>query len=1153
MRKLAYVVCALALSGAGAGLAAQTGAIQGAVMDASGATIPGARITAIDAAKNVIARETVTAADGAFSLQSLLRGQYNLRIEAAGFKTVERTGITLDPNQVLNLGRIEMSVGATTESITVEASVPLVETSTAQKSYVITSRQVTELALNGRNFSGLLRTLPGVVSNAQSDFRLVFNETNDFNVNGLRASMNNVFLDGTINTDVGDNGGQYTQLNIDAVGEFKVQTSVFNAEYGRNPGVLISATTKAGGSEFHGVLYHFFRNDAMDARPPFDTTGRKAFLRFNQFGGNLGGPALIPGLSSRTNQKLFFFFAFEGARAARPNGGNFINFAHPDLLEGNFQRLLRYNPDGSSVNITGTTYNVGTVFQPGTVVRNAAGVVTFGQPFPNNIVPKAMWNQNAEAFLKILRRANYNQMRPGPAANPELVELPLRDTYRFNKEQYVARVDYNLGSKTSLFWRMVQDPQDERVGLGIWGTTPFPVYPMFRKKPGSSYSWNLIQAFSPTRTNELIVAYAHQSQLVDAAPGVDPSTYDRDKLGFKYQQIYPSANVRNRFPRFSCGIGSCSFGGFASGWENDGKDYAITDNFTMILGRHTVKTGGFFNWDNKIQQPSWNDAGTFSFGTGLDNPNDTNVTFANMLLGNYLSFNQDSGKFLGKFRFYGAEGYLQDSFRASRRLTLEYGARWVYVGPTYTYGTILASYFDPSRFDPAKAVTIDFITAGARRGSIVPGSGDPINGMVREGSPGVAKGFGKHRWNQWSPRFGFTVDPRGDGRTAIRGGFGTFFERVRQNINNFDGLGNPPVLDRPTLYAGNIDNLGPHLLAGGTRFPVNLSAFEKENKTPTIYSWSLNIQQQLPGAMAIDAGYVGNVARHLQYRRDVNTLPLGATINDPNLLRNVNNVSNAIRPYRGYASIPTTDNNASSNYHSLQTRLSRRFGRDLTFNINYTWSKTISDAEADGDSVGYAFDRKRDRAPANFDRTQTLTFDYIYRLPGFGAKLSSHALVKGLLDGWQISGITRYWTGFPLTVTSNGNPGTLGGGVRANYLGGDVIPAVRDRYNWFNPLAFGRPPDGDLGNTGRGILRGPIIRQWDISLFKEVQFAERYRAQFRLETFNTFNNVMFWGVSSGISVPNPNTPVTQATRGTTGQVTSTRDPRNVQLALKFYF
>src|SRR5262249_18482296 len=464
---------------------------------------------------------------------------------------------------------------------------------------------------------------------------------------------------------------------------------------------------------------------------------------------------------------------------------------------------------------------------------------------------------------------------------------------------------------------------------------------------------------------------------------------------------------------------------------------------------------------------------------------------------------------------------------------------------------------DPTAYDPAKAVQIQ-TGAGLTRGSIIPGSGDPFNGIVQEGS-GIPAGFSEHRKNQVSPRFGFAWDPLGDGKTSVRGGFCTFFERYRQNVANFDGLGNPPLAYTPNLFAGSINDLSPALIAGGTRFPVSVQSPDKNGKIPTVYSWSIGVQRQLPAKMALDVAYEGNTVRHLIYQKNINQLPLGTTTGPSNPLPGANGVQDAVRPFKGYQSVQIQENGASSNFHSLQTRLSRRFSSRLTANVNYTWSKAISEVDADDNGAGnrYFLDRRRDRGPATFDRTHVLNIDYVYNLPDLGSRSFNNAFGRGLLDGWEISGITRFQSGLPLTVTSNGNPGTLGGAVRADYLGGPVYPSTRSPLQWFNPLVFGRPQDGTLGNAGRGILRGPRINNWDISLFKNTRVRERLNMQLRLEAFNALNHTQFFGVNTGINVPGTAAtgplPVTAASRGTTGQITSTRDQRQIQLSLKMIF
>ncbi|MBO0799973.1 MAG: carboxypeptidase regulatory-like domain-containing protein, partial [Blastocatellia bacterium] len=600
---------------------AQSGSIQGSLVDPQGNVIAKAKVQVIDESKGIVIHETETDQNGSFQLLPLLRGTYTLKVEATGFRTLERKELVLDAYQILNLGVLKMEVGDITNTVTVTGEAPIVETGTANKSFVISSEQVTGIATNGRDFRSLLRTLPGISSNSQSDFNLGFNSTQMFNVNGLRDSMNNVFLDGTINTDVGANDGQYTQMSLDAIGEFKVQNSNFNAEYGRNPGVLISATTKSGGKTFHGTAYEFLRNDALDARNPLNDT--KAKLRLNQFGGNLGGPIPLGKFSPLSDPKLFFFYNMEWTRGTRPNGSPFVDVANPDILNGDFRSLLRSNADGTPQVLPGSSClypgetaargcQVGTVFMPGSIKRDANGNIITGTPFANNTVPRSLWNNNADAFLKVIGSLNRTGAAPTPGS-PELVRVFNQDSYVLSKRQEVARIDYNINEKNNFFFRWVDDSQDENQGLGLFSGNSYPVLPQFRKKPGSSWSWNLISTVSPTITNEFIFGYNHLTQLVDIKPGTDPATYDRDQLGFTFPELFPAANIRNKFPDFNCGIGACNFSTFANDWASEARQFAWTDNVTIAHGRHTFKTGGLFNMNRNGQQPAWTDETTLSF------------------------------------------------------------------------------------------------------------------------------------------------------------------------------------------------------------------------------------------------------------------------------------------------------------------------------------------------------------------------------------------------------------------------------------------------------------------------------------------------------------------------------------------------------------
>jgi Carboxypeptidase regulatory-like domain/TonB-dependent Receptor Plug Domain len=1130
----------------------QSAQIQGRLLDEQGGALPGGQISAIDEEKGVVARQVTSGADGFFTLLALLRGRYTVRAEISGFKTLDRRGLVLDPGQVLDLGEIKLAVGALSETVDVVAATPVIDIGTSQKSYTISDTQVRELSLNGRDFTSLLKTLPGVATN-DTGFRLAFNSTEGFMVNGLRQSMNNVMLDGTPNTDTGANDGQYTQLSLDAVGEFKLQNSAFNAEFGRNAGVLITSTTRSGGRQFHGTLYGFRRDGKWDA-PPFDSlTGAKVPLDYKQLGGNFGGWLPLPRLSNASNKRLFFFFNHESTRAERPLN-SFLDVFHPDLLTGDFRRLLRFNADGTPVTIAGTTLNVGTVFRPGTITRNAANAITGGTPYENNIVPQAEWNRNARGFLNVLRQIypQVDMTRAVAVPNaPEFLRVPYDVLYDFRKDQEVVRIDYHLSAGTSMFFRAVTDAQHEGNPRGIFSTQTFPVMPMFREKPGQSYSFNLYNVVSPKVTNELIVGLTNLDQVVDKDGDLPSEQYDRDRLGFQIGDLYPSGaqggpvNIANKFPNFNCGT-NCAFQPFPLTWRSEAPEIAITDNLTWQRGDHTFKTGGFFNMAYKAQQPSW-DMGTFNFSPNAQMLNDTNNGLANLLLGNYQTYTQSNGIYYGDFRYKGLEGYAQDTWRPIPRVTLDYGLRVTYLGPTYTTGRFLQNYFVPDAYDPSNAVSI-FTGSGVLRGSIVPGSGNFFNGMIEEGAPGLPKGAIDTTINL-APRGGLSWDVTGDGRTAVRAGYGIFYERFRQNNLNFDGLGNPPLSYTPRLFGGNVDQISPALVNSGVRFPVTAVGASRTGHPPRTYSWYAGVQRQLPWKFAIDAAYVGNRGTNFAYVRNINQLPLGYTIANPP----PNNTADAIRPYRGYTSVNIIEFGAKSEYHGLQTRLTRRFGERFTANVAYTLARARDHVDTDTNSIGYYLDLDREWGPSGFDRRHQVTIDYVYHLPDAGTKWLNNTAGRGVLDGWQIAGISRFWSGQPLTITSNGNPGTTGVGVRADTVGGELYPSEPTRLQWFNPLAFGRPADGTLGSTPKGFLRGPGIDQWDISLFKNTRVGDRVTVQFRLETFNTFNHVQFNGINTDLNLPNAGQAVTEATRGTLGQVTSFRDPRQIQAGLKIYF
>ena len=1187
-------VALLATFSSGAKLHAQTGSITGTVVDPSGAAIPGAQVQVINQATGDLTREATTDGAGVFRALNVPAATYRIKVSASGMEVLDRNGVVLDQDQSLGLGQLALTLGQATQTVTVSTQTPLIDTATSNNAAVIDQRQVTEQPLNGRDFESLMTTLPGVVTNNNSQFRLVFNQTDDFYVNGMRGTANNFFLDGIINTDVGANDGEYTNLSIDAVGEFKTLTGNFNAEYGRSPGVMILVNTKSGGQHFHGTAYEFNRNTDYNANDWFSNHqgSPRAILKFNQFGGNIGGFIPIPKVSPRSDKKAFFFFNYEGTRANRPNGATYYTMPQPSMLgigtpngEADLSPVYRsgnmcdFNGTTTCTPIHDTNGNLvqnGQVFMPGTVVYNSVGEVQTGTPFTGNIIPASQFNNQYAAMIKYFT-PGYRGSFTHPTYNNgfgDEQQINFQDTYTFTKNQYVARVDYNFGPKANAFFRYVDDRQQESDGYGIFSGNSFPVLPQYRKKPGKSYGWSLVNVISPTLTNEATVGWLHLTQVVDIVPGTSPALYNKTDLGFNFSDIYPSTNTHNLAPNINTGDGYINISPFPSGWTSTGNTVVATDDVTKILGNHVIKFGLFADLNENGQEGTWTENPNLNFGASNQNANNSNSGIANTLLGNYTTVSQSNIFAYGHFHFFQYEGYVQDTWKAAPRLTLDLGLRYEFIGPTYTTGQYHQYYFVPDAYSTANAVSINIAPnvpgQAPTQGSIIPNSGNPYNGMIREGTDGLPKGGMNFRWNNFGPRIGFAYDVFGDGRTALRGGVGVFFERYQQNVFNFGGISNPPTVYTPTIYGGNIANISPSLANGAPLTPAGgLLSPDRVGQIPTTFGYNLGIQRELPYKLVFDIGYVGNTSRHQVYVDELEQLPLGLTTSTP-ILSTVNNVSAAILPYKGYSSINFTRFGSNSAYNSLQVKLSRRFSQNFTLNTDYTWSKAIDlfDQDNQANDIPDQAHLHRFYAPAGFDRRNVFNFQYVYNLPEFRGQSKLVQLTAG---GWEYSGVTQFWSGSPCLsgdsptdygcdLSSSGNLGNGGfGHIWPDYIGGQIKtphnhnePAGQNPM-WYNPAVFASPAPGSYGDFHRNSIYGPGILNFNMSLFKNFNFTENTRIQLRFEAYNVFNHTQWGNVNVGLSAPTSGTPFSGANAGSSGQITSARDPRQLQFGGKFYF
>jgi hypothetical protein len=1121
---------------------AQTQNISGTVIDASGAVVPDATVRITDAAKGGVARQTSTDDSGRFQAINIQPGRFVISVEKTGFKKTE-LAVTLDVNTKLDVGQIKLQLGTVSEVLSVAAElVPLVTTNTMDKAYVVEMTQMSELPMNGRNFTSLMSTVPGMTSAAQSDFNVNFNDVSQFHSLGGRGSENNFYLDGSPNIDVGDSQSQYTQASIDGVAEFRVLQSGFNAEYGRNSGMVIAVQTKSGSNRFHGSLYEYFRNNWLDAKCVLCNT-LEPQLRYNQFGGNFSGWIPVPKVSTVQHKRLFFFYNREMTRRNLP-GSAYSDIPNATILSGNFTPWLLttnmpYAPQ----------FKNGTVFEPGTITHDGAGNITGGVPFPNNTVPQSMWQPLSSSLLKVYTSVPGFANLPA-APNPGYVRYYYNNPDNLVKNQDLLRVDYAVNSKMSSFFRWVNDYQKESFQTAIWGGEPFPIQPQVRPKPGSSWSWNLVSTFTPAVASETILSYNHQTQSLSIL-GNNP--LNRDALGANWTQLYPQTNITNSVMNVTTNAGF-GWGLGNPGWHNTGKDYALIENISWIKNHHAFKAGLYYNRDFKTQTGTWPMHGSIDFSSSSSMPLDTGNGLANMMLGNFNNFNQPSGAVYPYFRFWELDFYAQDSWKVSKRLTIEYGIRISHLIPTYTMvrsgtaggeGTWTLYSVDLSKYSAGQKPTINL-----SNGNLV---GAPMSvlaplGLICDPCSGTNPGFSPAKTFP-EPRVGFAYDVTGDGKTSLRGGFGMFNERLRQNNFNFGAGAQWPNLISGNVYNGNVAKIDTSGVGNPSApiQPPNMAIWPTNNTMPTIYSWYAGVQRQLPANFTLEVSYAGNHAVHLMDQRQVNALPAGWLQNN-NLLQSANYWTNALLPYVGWGNLNAIETLGYSRYNAMMLRVSRRFANNLSVNFNYSRASIRDTNDNDSDQIANPFNIAQSYAHAGYDQPNVFSTDFVYMLPKVK---NSQPIARQALNGWELSGMFRVQSGMPVTIGANGN--LFGANLGSQYanLVGDPY-AGNNKFQWLNPAAFARPADGQWGNAGRNSVRLPSINNLDLALMKNFSMTERAKLTFRCEVFNFFNHPQPWAVNTGFSSDNPGSGISASAK-TFGQINNYRDPRTLQLALRFAF
>ncbi|HXC44479.1 MAG TPA: carboxypeptidase regulatory-like domain-containing protein [Candidatus Dormibacteraeota bacterium] len=1150
-------ICAVILSLSATGLGQELAAtLTGTVTDSSGAVVAGATVVVHSEETGSDVRSVTTNDTGSFNITNLPAGRFTVTVGNSGFQTFVAKEVILNVAEKRTLD-VKLVAGKVSEQMVVTAENIQIQTTTAEESGTVTGEQVRELALNNRNFEQLILLQPGVANQLPDKVGFGLANNTSISVNGARTGANNYTVDGADINDSGSNGTLLNTPSIDAIREFTLERSNYDAAFGRSGGGQIVVATKSGTNDFHGSAYEFNRNNFYNANTfggraaiatgqPLSSADTVPIERYNDFGFTLGGPLFIPKVFHPEKDKTFFFWSEEWRKASTP-GQNIINVPTPAELAGSFTSPVTIAPAGC--------------------VTNSGGVST---------ISPSCFSKNATAYLNAFMLNN--------PPNTSTGQLVTNYSQLNNFRQDIIRLDQNVGDRVRLFGRYMEDVVPQNEPFSLWGGGNYPgVETTSVNAPGRNLVVNASATISPRVVNE--VEYVDSWGAINSTlSGIANSPTFLGQLTNNTQYTDPNGRAPNvgftggtqAVPALT-GLGN----GSAPYFERN-IDKNIFDNLSIQHGNHTIRTGFTAMWMQKTENASSGFA-TFTFS-----PTNTNPAFANFLLGQADSYTQPSKDTIPHLRYVNFEVYVQDDWKISPRLTLNAGVRWSYFpSPTDSNNTL--NNFNPLLFSAANAAIIDPISGnmtGMTAGGAATDAAHYANGLIFPtgtacttaqaiASQVACSPFGSRvnpsSNNNWGPRLGLAYDPLGNGKMAVRAGFGIFYDRTLNGIWEQNAFGDPPLVQTITVNnkSGSTLNLFDNPLggqvAGAPLGPNALIATGTPTfKVPSYIDYNVSVQREILPSTVVEVGYVGTKGTHLLGDVDINQPTVAAR------LASSGDDVNAIRPFPGFGVITDRNPIFTSNYNSLQASLNRRFNRGLTVQLGYTWSRLLTTSPEDRSLATYnTYDLKQSYGPSTLNTPQMFIASYVYDLPFY--RNQSGAIGK-VLGGWEISGITTIQTGQSLSITQGSDPfgavtvPTSVGGctisattpscplypgglgmtrpgstvqVRADQIGDANGPKTAAEF--FNTAAFADAV-GHFGTSRVGAIYGPGLQVWDMSLIKNIRFAERVGVQLRLETFNTFNH------------GNPMTVDTNVDDGASfGTVNGWHDPRNVQIGAKINF
>lgn len=1131
------------------------GSISGFAKDPSGAVVPKAKVTIRNEATHQEWAAT-TNDSGYYTVTNLAPSLYTVTMDATGFKKFVSEHNQLQPNSTLAVDAT-LTVGAATETVQVTAAIETLQTETGAVQNEVTGTQIQDQELNGRNPLYMAQFLPGLRSGSSlGDFNFAVGGGQPFNVNGTRTQDTEVTFDGAPALRTRANGAVIGVADVDAVQEIQVMTGDYQAEYGRAAGGQLRVVSKSGTSDFHGSAYEYFRNSALNAntwsRNLSTSTNFASPFRFNNPGFTFGGPIWVPKMNPKYRQKLFFFIAEDWVRYRYTDTQT---QAVPTMLmrQGNFSELLSPNPwySGSQV-----------IYDPKTCATKGASTCV---PFPNNVIPTAQLSPNGVGIMSA-----YPTPTPGYLAGTQ--NWLSQAAHPINQRKGTMNFDIAATEKDRISARRTDasyfeyQPFDQ--GSGLTGK--------YFNRPNQTNAVSWTRTISPTMVNEARVTFSLDDVYIPV--NTQLAGFNRSQFGINFPYLFPGKDLNGKIPTVS-GLGS--FYGLSGGpypSHSSGPIWTASDTLTKVWGNHTVKAGFYMDYlgENDGDQinvstvpgGASNQNGTFQFSdtrTGLGAT--SGIAMANLALGLADSYTEIGPRALTIWRSSMYEFFVQDSWKVTPKLHIDYGLRDSLVEGNHPLWAN-ADYFDGNLYNPAQAVQVD-----PKSGNVILGTGNPYNGVVIPGwssfpssaqgrvgaatqplcdgascsglfAPNMSKNYYPNQ-NVWQPRVGVAYQVTQ--KTVIRGGIGEFATRMALLDNIFPG-GNSPFQPFVTVNNVSVDNPGA-VLTSGTAAPITMTTFNPNMKPPMAWNWNVTFERQLPLNSVLTVAYVGHRGTHGWQVYDINQPTQGALQANPGV--NVN----ALRPYKGFAAIQEEESVVNSTYNGLQLSWNRRFSSGLMFGFSYTYSKSMDGGSNYRDIVPDTYNTSNLWGPSEYDVRHIAIINYAYMLPFLK---NSKGFVKQAFAGWELSGAMQFQTGTPCSIgVSNDYAGvgevgsmcgigqywTLNGPVQINTgaFAGPVTNSSSPKYFTANVTA---PATGtfNLQNGVRDAVYGPGIQDWNMALLKTFPFTERAGAQFRAEAYDFINH-------ANLNGPNEN-----PTSGQFGMITGKSGlARNLQLTLRFYW